>query len=186
MLSASGHCRIHHDHLCCAGNHVCWCVETLPNLVSSVSVCIVYSPVSFFGLCELEYWIGCNPSKIPNNTMNPNLFDQLYNLSHILLTENDSLDRSSTSKQKSITDTSFYPSCVSASLCFDSRPSSSIWMITPISQCLKICWISWVIWLTCLWVSLFPRCLFWSAGASIIFGLRCLSQKMRNIHFIIT
>ena len=57
------------------------------------------------------YWIGGNASKIPNNTVNPNLFDQLYNLSHFLLTENDAMERP-TNKPRSVTDTSFYPSTV--------------------------------------------------------------------------
>ena len=57
------------------------------------------------------YWIGVNASKIPSNTVNPNLFDQLYNLSHVLLTENDAMERP-TNKPRSVTDTSFYPSTV--------------------------------------------------------------------------
>ena len=57
------------------------------------------------------YWVGGNASKIPNNTVNPNLFDQLYNLSHVLLTENDAAERT-TNKPRSVTDTSFYPSTV--------------------------------------------------------------------------
>ena len=85
-----------------------------PSRPSIKCKCVHDNPRSRMSSIRVEfvvYWVGGNASKIPNNTVNPNLFDQLYNLSHVLLTENDATERP-TNKPRSVTDTSFYPSTV--------------------------------------------------------------------------
>lgn len=65
-----------------------------------------------------DLWTSSRADMIPNNQYNPNLFDHLYTLAHVLLTDPDkndtTINNSITSQngKRSLSDVTSYPVCV--------------------------------------------------------------------------
>lgn len=63
-----------------------------------------------------DLWTSSRIDSVPNNQYNPNLFDHLYTLAHVLLTDPDkndtTINNASQNGKRSLSDVTSYPVCV--------------------------------------------------------------------------